>query len=162
MLEEIMYYKYYDSPLGKLQLVASDKGLVAVFPKKYFKEESENIKEDTGNIILLTAEKQLDEYFSGKRKEFDIKLDMRGTIFQIKAWQQLQKISYGDTISYGKQAQMTGDKKKARAVGVANGRNPLMIVVPCHRVIGANGALVGFGGGVDMKQKLLELEKRFA
>lgn len=158
MLVNILHYKIYDSPIGKLQLVASDSGLQAVLPQNHFRTASAEFIENNANPILLKTEKQLAEYFEGKRKKFDIKLEMRGTVFQINAWRELQNIPYGETISYGQQATRIGDAKKARAVGVANGRNPLMIVVPCHRVIGASGALTGFGGGLDMKQKLLDLE----
>lgn len=159
MFKNILHYKIIASPIGDLQLIASDKGLFAVLPQNHFRDASDEIVENNNHPILLKTEKQLGEYFSGKRKEFDVKLEMRGTVFQINAWRQLQKIPYGETISYGKQAERIGDVKKARAVGMANGRNPLLIVVPCHRVIGASGALTGFGGGLPMKQKLLELEK---
>lgn len=161
MLPNILYCKFFTSPVGKLQLVASDKALLALFSKKYFRAANDELIEKNNHHILLKAEKQLEEYFIGKRKEFDLKLEMRGTVFQTKVWRQLQKIPYGKTISYGQQATLLGDIKKARAVGAANGRNPLLIIVPCHRVIGSSGALTGFGGGLDMKQNLLELEKRF-
>jgi methylated-DNA-[protein]-cysteine S-methyltransferase len=157
-MDNILYYKVINSPVGRLQIIASDNALVAVYPQKYFSEAGDELVENDNHPILLETEKQLGEYFSGKRKEFDLKLDMRGTVFQINAWRQLQKIPYGETISYGEQAKRIGDSKKARAVGAANGRNPFLIVVPCHRVIGASGALTGFGGGLDMKKKLLELE----
>ncbi len=159
MLANILYYKIYDSPIGKLQLVASNTHLFAVLPKKYFRNACDELIENNTHPLLLKAEKQLKEYFAGKRTKFDIKLEMRGTVFQINAWRELQNIPYGETISYGQQATRISDAKKARAVGMANGRNPLMIIVPCHRVIGASGALTGFGGGLDAKQKLLDLEK---
>lgn len=159
MLKNILFYKIITSPVGNLQLITSYKGLFAVLPQNHFRDASDELVENNNHSILIKTEKQFGEYFSGKRKEFDIKLDMQGTVFQINAWRQLQKIPYGETISYGKQAERIGDVKKARAVGMANGRNPLLIVVPCHRVIGASGALTGFGGGLPMKQKLLELER---
>ena len=159
MFKNILFYKIIISPVGGLQLIVSDKGLLAVLPKNHFRDASDELMKNNNHPILLNVEKQLEEYFSGKRKEFDIKLDMQGTVFQINSWRQLQKIPYGETISYGQQAERIGDAKKARAVGAANGRNPLLIIVPCHRVIGASGALTGFGGGLPMKQKLLELEK---
>lgn len=159
MLANILYYKIYNSPVGKLQLIASDKGLFAVLPPNHFRTASDELIENNTSPILLKTEKQLAEYFEGKRKKFDIKLEIRGTVFQINAWRELQNIPYGETISYGQQATRIGDAKKARAAGIANSRNPLMIIVPCHRVIGASGALTGFGGGLDMKQKLLDLEK---
>lgn len=112
--------------------------------------------------MLDRAERQLAEYFLGDRREFDLPLEPEGTEFQLSVWQVLRTIPYGETISYGEQARRLGDAKKARAVGGANGKNPLSIVVPCHRVIGASGALTGFGGGVDVKETLLRLEKEVA
>lgn len=159
MLTKTIYYKIMESPVGKLQLAASDNALLAVLPQNHFYKESPDLQENENYPVLLKAEKQLGEYFSGKRKKFDVPLNMRGTVFQIKAWKELQKIPYGKTISYGEQAEGMGDRKKARAAGVANSRNPLIIIVPCHRVIGASGALTGFGGGLPMKKYLLELEQ---
>ena len=163
MLQKTLYTKTIDSPVGALQLVASERGLCAViFSTGKTKEVSFDgiIEDHSDHPVLQKTEKQLAEYFTGKRKQFDLKLDMRGTVFQIKAWRELQKIPYGQTISYGEQAARVGDAKKARAVGMANGRNPLAIVVPCHRVVGSSGALTGFGGGLPVKKKLLELEKQ--
>lgn len=102
--------------------------------------------------------KQLNEYFRGERTKFDLELAPEGTPFQLAAWRELRKIPYGSTISYGEQAKRMGNPRATRAVGAANGKNPLSIVVPCHRVIGANGKLTGFGGGLGAKKKLLELE----
>ena len=106
------------------------------------------------------TQKQLKEYFSMKRKIFDLPLVLNGTEFQKKAWKQLLKIHYGKTISYGEQAERIGDAKKARAVGAANARNPISIVVPCHRIIAKNGDLTGFGGGLDNKKFLINLEQQ--
>jgi len=108
--------------------------------------------------LLLKAAKQLDEYFNGKRKEFDLPLAPRGTEFQNKVWKALQAIPFGKTCSYGQLAAMTGNPKACRAVGMANNRNPIPVIIPCHRVIGHNGALTGYAGGLELKQKLLELE----
>ncbi|MCX7124214.1 MAG: methylated-DNA--[protein]-cysteine S-methyltransferase, partial [Gammaproteobacteria bacterium] len=108
---------------------------------------------------IIETKKQLSEYFQGKRKKFDLPLIFKGTDFQMKAWKQLLKIPYGKTISYAEQAEKTGDKNKARAVGMANGQNPISIIIPCHRVIGSNGHLTGFGGGIDKKAILLKLEQ---
>jgi len=155
-------YKIIDSPIGDLQIVASNAGLRAVYTRKFWQKSGEEFSENENHHLLLKTEKQLGEYFAGKRKEFDIKLEMRGSVFQINVWRELQKIPYGATISYGEQAARIGDVKKSRAVGAANGRNPLMIIVPCHRVIGANGALTGYASGVDAKEFLLNLEKNFA
>ena len=105
--------------------------------------------------MLDEAVRQLDEYFAGERLEFDLPLEPNGTPFQRQAWTALRTIPYGETISYGEQARRLGDRNKSRAVGAANGKNPIPIVVPCHRVIGANGHLTGFGGGLDVKAWLL-------
>ena len=161
MLEPILYYKTIASPVGELKLIASDKGLCAVlFDGGRNNKVSFNgaLQQNDTHPTLKKAEKQLEEYFAGKRQDFDVKLDMRGTVFQIKSWRELQKIPYGQSISYAQQAKGLGDVKKARAVGMANGRNPLPIIVSCHRVIGSSGALVGFGGGLKTKQFLLSHE----
>lgn len=158
---QLLYQKTIDSPVGKLTLRASDKGLSEViFPGS--KGHKIAAVESPEHPVLRKAEKQLAEYFAGKRTDFDLPLDMHGSVFQIKAWRALQQIPYGKTISYGQQAGLLGDAKKARAVGAANGRNPIAIVVPCHRVIGASGALTGFGGGLKTKEFLLALEKQHA
>ena len=158
MFQRPLHCKVIDSPVGKLQLVASDRGLCAVNFAMGTNKIHTDAEQNDSDALLLRVEKQLAEYFAGKRKSFDIRLDMRGTIFQLKAWQQLQKIPYGETISYGEQAKRVGDIKKARAVGMANGRNPISIIVPCHRVIGATGAMTGFGGGISTKEFLLKHE----
>ena len=161
MLQQIFYYKTIPSPVGPLKLLASGNGLCAVlFDNGKHNKLMVNgeMVERAGHPVLLRAEAQLSDYFAGKRKNFDLPLDMRGSVFQIKSWRELQKIPYGKTISYGEQAARIGDVKKARAVGMENGRNPLSIVVPCHRVIGASGSLTGFGGGLPTKKFLLDLE----
>lgn len=163
--QDVLYYKTIASPVGSLRLVASKHGLCAVLfgGGRATKVEYSSALEQRDNYPLLKAtEKQLKEYFAGKRKKFELPLDMRGSVFQIKAWRELQKIPYGKTISYGEQAKRMGDANKARAAGMANGRNPLSIIVPCHRVIGASGELTGFGGGLKTKQFLLDLEKAVA
>ena len=149
-----------DSPIGPLGLVATEEGLRAVS----WRGEETSVKlpddmvEDPAHPILHQAAQQLDEYFDGKRTSFDLPLDLRGTPFQVAAWRALGDIPYGSTRSYGEQASLIGRPKAVRAVGQANGRNPVPIVLPCHRVIGANGSLVGFGGGLDLKSQLLEHE----
>jgi methylated-DNA-[protein]-cysteine S-methyltransferase len=153
-------YKTMKSPVGELKLIASEKGLAALL------WENDNLpcalwsplKEDKKNKILVEVERQLDEYFAGKRKSFSLKLDSAGTAFQKKVWEALLTIPFGETRSYGDIAKQIGNIKAVRAVGAANGRNPISIVVPCHRVIGASGKLVGFGGGLDKKAKLLAAE----
>ena len=151
------YFAEMDSPVGRLTLVASIEALQAILWEGDVRA-SEFVRSEN-NPIILEAQKQLREYFAGQRKIFDLPLAPRGTAFQNQAWQQLLQIPYGETISYGEQALRLGDKNKARAVGMANGQNPISIVIPCHRVIGKNGALVGFGGGLDVKAWLLAHER---
>lgn len=158
-------YTKINSPVGSLLLIASLNGLHAILWDKDL-EETEcravvaKLKKSDRHPVLLKAVKQLREYFSGERITFDLPLVMDGTVFQKKAWRQLTKIPYGKTISYREQAKGLGDVKKARAVGTANSRNPISIVVPCHRVIASNGSLSGFGGGIENKKFLLELEQK--
>ena len=117
-----------------------------------------DLREDPSDPILSAARLQLEEYFRAERTEFDLPLDPMGTPFQLSVWQVLRTIPYGETITYGEQARRLGDPNKARAAGAANGKNPLSIVVPCHRVIGANGSLTGFAGGLGAKDWLLRHE----
>ncbi len=139
------------SPIGQLTLTASEVGLCAV-------EWGSARTKSSDNVILRAAQTQLDEYFAGTRREFDLTLDLRGTPFQNRTWSALAEIPYGATVSYGEQARRLGVPRAGRAVGAANGSNPLPIVLPCHRVIGANGALTGYGGGLDAKRWLLAHE----
>jgi methylated-DNA-[protein]-cysteine S-methyltransferase len=165
MLEKHYYFKLISSPVGQLKLIATEKALCAVLFNAGRGSRTEfdgDMERSDNHPVLVQTEKQLSEYFSGKRKDFNLPLDATGTVFQMKAWKELCKIPYGKTISYGQQAKGVGDAKKARAVGMANGRNPLSIVVPCHRVIGASGSLTGFGGGLKVKEYLIDLEKKNA
>ena len=151
-----------DSPVGALTIVASDDGLRAVLwpdddPSRVRLAEA---TEDPSHPVIAATAGQLAEYFDGERTDFDLPLDPVGTEFQRAAWEALRAIPYGTTVSYGEQAEQMGDRRKARAVGAANGRNPISIVVPCHRVVGSNGALTGFAGGTDVKAWLLEHERR--
>ncbi|MGB8536362.1 MAG: methylated-DNA--[protein]-cysteine S-methyltransferase [Acidobacteriaceae bacterium] len=154
-------YKMIHSPVGKLKLVASDKGLVAILWQndKPARVRLNELVEDTVHPILLDTERELGEYFAGNRKTFSIPLDMRGTPFQKNVWHALLAIPFGETRSYGQLAKQLGNPQAMRAVGAANGRNPISIVVPCHRVIGASGKLTGFGGGLETKARLLSLEE---
>lgn len=153
----------FKSTLGTITLVASTTGIRSII---FLDKINEGIEKELGSIpfakkpgsILLTTKKQLLEYFKGERIKFSLTLDLKGTTFQIKAWNQMRLIPYGTTISYSDQATFLGDAKKARAVGMANSLNPIPIVIPCHRVIGKNGSLTGFSSGLDIKKKLLELE----
>jgi len=150
------------SPVAELLLVASDAGLVAIrFERNRHGEDprasSVPSSEASGAEarILADARTQLDAYFAGALKDFDLPLDPRGTPFQQKVWTALRAIPFGQTVSYAELARRTGDPKAVRAVGAANGRNPIPLIVPCHRVIGADGSLVGFGGGLERKRWLL-------
>jgi methylated-DNA-[protein]-cysteine S-methyltransferase len=155
-------YKWMDSPVGKLRLVASEKGLVAVF---FFTSKRQSALEkdltiNNTNPFLVATERELNEYFAGERHEFSVPLDMRGTDFQKSVWDELRGIPFGETRSYGHIAQKLGKPAATRAVGAANGQNPIPIIVPCHRVIGSSGKLTGFGGGLHNKALLLELERK--
>lgn len=148
------------SPVGVLKLVATDTALVAVLwenedPKRVRLAE---LIENTQHPILLETRKQLNEYFAGQRQKFDVPLDFEGTEFQQKVWQALLTIPFGETRSYKDIAEQIGNVKAVRAVGAANGKNPISIIAPCHRVVGANGKLVGFAGGLENKNVLLKLE----
>jgi methylated-DNA-[protein]-cysteine S-methyltransferase len=150
-----------DSPVGTLTIVAGDAGVRAVLwpdddPKRVRLPDA---VDDPTHPVIAAAASQLEEYFAGTRMTFDVPLDPVGTDFQRAAWEALLTIPYGVTVSYGDQADRMGDRRKARAVGAANGRNPISIIVPCHRVVGANGSLTGFAGGVDTKAWLLAHER---
>ena len=150
-----------DSPVGRLYLAATDRGLTELL---FIDEESSRpeIIEGGGEAarIVDKTERQLAEYFERRRREFDIHLSPAGTEFQLATWRALQTIAYGETISYGELARRIDRPRAVRAVGAANGANPISIIVPCHRVIGADGTLTGYGGGLERKRLLLELESR--
>src|ERR1700722_14662188 len=153
-------YKMIESPVGKLKLVASDKALVAILWEKDNPRRvrvSELVTNDR-HAVLVETERQLGEYFAGKRKTFSVALDMRGTRFQKDVWEALLAIPFGGTRSYGQLAKQMGNPRATRAIGAANGRNPVSIIVPCHRVIGSSGKLTGFAGGLEVKAHLLNLE----
>ncbi|MCK5837180.1 MAG: methylated-DNA--[protein]-cysteine S-methyltransferase [Desulfobacula sp.] len=154
-----MYYCYFKSPLGKLLLTGNEMlesldfpmGKTRVEPKKewiYSKEK------------FMRTLFQLEAYFKGELTRFDLALNAQATDFQKTVWKELVRIPYGETISYGELAKRIKNPKASRAVGMANGKNPISIIIPCHRVIGKNGSLTGFGGGLEIKKKLLDLEKR--
>jgi methylated-DNA-[protein]-cysteine S-methyltransferase len=150
------------SPVGDLTLAASDAGLRYLL----WPDEARVLVDDPGQgadtrrATVQRAIDQLLEYFDGERTDFDLPLDPQGTPFQLSAWMMLRTIPYGQTVSYAFQARSLGDVNKSRAVGAANGRNPISIIVPCHRVVGSNGSLTGFGGGMAAKAWLLDHEKR--
>lgn len=156
-----LYFKEIDSPVCLLKLVAHDQALVAVL----WENENPNrvrvatLIEDQNHPVLLKTQQQLREYFNQTRTIFDLALDFQGTDFQKKVWQALLTIPFGETRSYKQIAEQIGNVKAVRAVGAANGKNPISIIAPCHRVVGANGKLVGFAGGLENKEILLKIEK---
>jgi methylated-DNA-[protein]-cysteine S-methyltransferase len=155
-----LHVKMLVSPVGELKLVASDKGLAAIL----WENDNPNrvrlgpLLEDPSHPLLLETERQLSEYFAGTRSGFSLPLDFTGTDFQRKVWHALTTIPFGETRSYRDIAEQIGHPDAVRAVGAANGKNPISIVAPCHRVIGANGMLTGFAGGLAAKAFLLKLE----
>jgi O-6-methylguanine DNA methyltransferase len=161
---EILYHQAWNSPVGKLHILATDKHLkflefssgLQKFQEKLLKKEV--LIANKSNKITDATIEQLKQYFKGELENFDIPLDPEGTLFQKLAWKALRKIPYGKTVSYQGQAQKIKKPKAQRAVGSANGANPIAIVIPCHRVISSDGTLGGYGGGLDIKKKLLDLE----
>jgi methylated-DNA-[protein]-cysteine S-methyltransferase len=150
-------FTYTDSPIGRLLLVSDGEALTGLYMDVpgHASHTRSDVREDAGASPLPAVVRQLEEYFGGSRREFDLPLRLQGTEFQQRVWRSLMKIRYGETMSYGEQARRIGNPNASRAVGLANGRNPICIVVPCHRVIGADGSLTGFGGGLERKRWLL-------
>ena len=166
MNDEPLVTTTIDSPVGPLTIIASERGVRAILwpdddPRRV--PAAADVQGARGGAldhpVVAAVVEQLGEYFAGERRDFDVPLDVVGTDFQRSAWDALRTIDYGTTVSYGEQADRMGDRRKARAVGAANGRNPVSIVVPCHRVVGADGSLTGFAGGVDTKAWLLDHER---
>ncbi|MDK2801419.1 MAG: methylated-DNA-[protein]-cysteine S-methyltransferase [Clostridiales bacterium] len=161
----VAYYSQYCSPLGIIYIAASDKGICKIVLPGQSEQElviwlqknfSKFVQKET-DIIKQTAS-ELAEYFNQQRTDFTIPLHLIGTAFQKKVWKELMKIPYGSTVSYGYIASKIGNPKACRAVGGANNKNPIPIVIPCHRIVGSTGKLVGYGGGLDLKEKLLKIE----
>ncbi|MDR7870430.1 MAG: methylated-DNA--[protein]-cysteine S-methyltransferase [Tissierellaceae bacterium] len=150
------YIYFYETEIGSICLGEEDSFITNLYFKNEWDLEESQVKETP---LIKEAKKQLDEYLTGNRKEFDLPLKAIGTEFQQKVWDALQEIPYGETRYYGEIAEMIGNPKAPRAVGLANNRNPISIFIPCHRVIGKNGKLVGYGGGLHIKELLLNLEK---
>jgi methylated-DNA-[protein]-cysteine S-methyltransferase len=156
----MIYFTYLESPIGPLLLKSDGEALTGIYmdlpsgPPNGLREWTE----DRSARPFAEALRQLEEYFKGARRDFDLPMRMEGTAFQQRAWKSLTQIPYGETRSYGEQAKLLGNPNASRAVGLANGRNPIPIVVPCHRVIGADGSLTGFGGGLERKRWLLAHE----
>jgi methylated-DNA-[protein]-cysteine S-methyltransferase len=154
------FHSYFESPLGKLPLIVSDKALYALL----WENEKPNrvpfpaIVEEGENEILTRIKQQLEQYFEGKRKTFEIPLRPKGTEFQCLVWKELEKIPFGQLRTYGQLAKILHQPGASRAVGAANCRNPISILVPCHRVVGSHGSLTGFAGGIKAKEFLLSLE----
>jgi methylated-DNA-[protein]-cysteine S-methyltransferase len=153
------YWTTVDSPVGELLLTSDGSALTRVLFSPFTVDPTWS---EGPCDVLDEAVAQLRDYFAGKRTDFDLPLEPAGTAFQMTVWRALREIPYAETINYGQLAIRVGNPTASRAVGLANGRNPISIVVPCHRVIGANGSLTGYGGGLDRKQTLLDLERRTA
>lgn len=155
-----MYKKVMNSPVGKIEIIEENEKIVElnIYNEERNQKKNNIIEKDTK--LLLEVEKQLREYFEGKRIKFEISLNPKGTEFMKKVWKELLKIPYGETRTYKEIAEKIGNSKASRAVGMANNKNPIPIIIPCHRVIGSNNKLVGYALGLDMKQYLLDLERK--
>ena len=155
----MLAYDQFETPQGTMLVTATGKGLAGVYFKgqKHFPKKRE-WQRDARHPVLRQARRELTEYFAGKRRRFDVALDPQGTVFQRSIWKTIAKVGYGKTLTYGELAQRAGHPGSARAAGAATGRNPLSVIVPCHRIIGANGSLTGYAGGLSRKRALLELE----
>lgn len=157
----MIYFTFYESPIQTLQLVSEGRSLIGLYmmsEKHHLVPQSDWVENESVAPFPETKQ-QLTAYFAGTLIEFDLPLQLQGTLFQHRVWEVLKTIPYGTTISYGELAQQIGQPHASRAVGLANGRNPVSIIVPCHRVIGANGKLTGYGGGIERKQWLLNHER---
>jgi len=159
-----MFYTWFESPLGRLLLISNGRSLTGLYMTEPMHGESihSDWHEVASAIPFPQVRMQLKEYFQGKRKVFDLPLELRGTAFQQRVWQALSEIPYAATISYKQLAARIGNPTSVRAVGQANGHNPISIIIPCHRVIGADGSLTGYGGGIERKASLIEFEQAVA
>ena len=158
----MLYYDYTRSPHGRMLLVADEKALTSVSfaGQKYAPRIAKDWQRGRSHAPLLKAKRELAEYFAGRRKRFSVRLAPRGTPFQRKVWRAIAGVGFGKTIAYAELARRAGRPGSARAAGAATGRNPLGIIVPCHRIVGSNGSLTGYAGGLAKKRALLELEAR--
>jgi len=154
------HYDFYDGPQGRMLLVANERGLCGVYfdGQKYLAQVDPAWSRDPDHATLRRARRELEEYFGGGRKRFEIALAPDGTPFQRAVWNAISTVAFGDTISYGELARRAGSPGSARAAGAATGRNPISIIVPCHRIVGSNGSLTGYAGGLARKRALLALE----
>jgi methylated-DNA-[protein]-cysteine S-methyltransferase len=157
-MNETLLYTRMDSPIGELLLVGDGRALHGLHMQEGRTAASVHPEWRPADEPFADVRRQLSEYFDGERDEFDVPLAMTGTPFQRRVWQALQRIPYGETTTYGELARRLGRPSASRAVGLANGRNPIAVIVPCHRVIGSDGSLTGYGGGVERKRLLLDLE----
>jgi methylated-DNA-[protein]-cysteine S-methyltransferase len=155
-------YLYYDSPLGRMLLVADDDAVCGVYfaGQKYEKSVAPSWRDGSANAALLQCRRELAEYFDGTRTEFTFATNPRGTPFARAVWREIARVPYGQTITYGELARAVGGTANPRAVGFATGHNPVSVAIPCHRIVGANGSLTGYAGGLDKKSALLTLESR--
>jgi methylated-DNA-[protein]-cysteine S-methyltransferase len=156
----MLYYDTFKSPQGEMLLLATEDGLAGLYFKgqKYFPKKDKAWQRAPNHAPLKQAKRELEEYFAGRRKSFDVALDPEGTPFQRSVWKAISRVGFGKTITYGTLAAKAGRPGSARAAGAATGRNPIGIIVPCHRIMGANGSLTGYAGGLARKRALLELE----
>jgi methylated-DNA-[protein]-cysteine S-methyltransferase len=158
----MQYYDFFDSPHGQMLLVANDEGLAGVYfdGQKYYPEIAPAWKREPDRAPLRDAKRELAEYFAGKRERFETPLAPHGTPFQRAVWNAISSVAFGETITYGELARRAGYPGSVRAAGAATGRNPLTILVPCHRIVGSTGSLTGYAGGLERKRALLLLESR--
>ena len=156
MIDYNLITDYWESPIGIIEIAASSAGLYSV--KFIDKKKSKNKKLEKSNKTIIQTKKQLKEFFAKKRKTFEVEFDISGTDFQRNVWNEISKIPYGQTITYTQLAKRLGNENLSRAVGIANGKNPIWIIIPCHRVVGVGGDLTGYAGGLWRKQWLLEHE----
>ncbi|MDF0666010.1 MAG: methylated-DNA--[protein]-cysteine S-methyltransferase [Nitrospira sp.] len=156
----MLYYDYYQSPRGRILLVADDRALTGVYfaGQKYHPRIGKQWKRSDKHEPLCRAKRELSEYFDGKRTRFTIEIAPQGTLFQCAVWKAIAGVRFGQTIAYGELAERAGYPGSARAAGAATGRNPISIIVPCHRIVGSNGSLTGYAGGLAKKRALLALE----
>ena len=154
------YYDKFESPQGDMLLIANDNGLEGVFfeSQKYHPTKQADWRQDPQHRVLRQARRELEEYFAGTRKRFQVALEPGGSTFQREVWDAISTVAFGETISYAELAERAGHPGSARAAGAATGRNPIGIIVPCHRIVGADGDLTGYAGGLERKRALLELE----
>jgi len=154
------YYDTYESPHGDMLLLADDDEITGVFfdHQKHLPKRQDDWRHDPQHRVLAQAKRELTEYFAGRRKRFQVSLEPRGTEFQRAVWKAISTVGFGETITYAELAERAGHPGSARAVGAATGRNPIGIIVPCHRIMGSDGDLTGYAGGLERKRALLELE----